>query len=201
MDFTNIINKNKGEFEMVCRSLVGDDLNKLLEYLESTDYYYAPASRTYHDNYPGGLYDHSKRVYGELYELRKRMKKNWTDLELLIIAFGHDLCKIGMYLPKLNEDGTLTYVYPDGADWNHGTKSLRILSEVIPEHLNKRISESIVFHMGLWTVDVDNVGELMTKAQSDNDLVFFTHSADMVASRMGVVKVTKVENNIVNVYD
>lgn len=194
MYFKDIYNWNKTEFEGVCRSLVGNELDNLMDYMKDTDFYYAPAARSYHDNYPGGLYDHCKLVYGELHNLRSKMKKNWTDLELLIIAFGHDLCKVGFYKPKVEND-QVAYSYPDNADWSHGTKSLGILGEIIPNLLNKRVSESIVFHMGLWTNDIDNAGELMKIAQTDDDLVFFTHCADMTASRMGVGKIAKVDKN------
>lgn len=194
MNFKNIYDWNKTEFESICRKFVGDELDELLNYFKDTDFYYAPAAKSYHDNYPGGLYDHCKLVYIELCNLRNKMKKNWTNTELHIIAFGHDLCKVNFYTPKV-EDGKIVYDYPADTDWSHSTKSLAILSKLIPNLLNKRVSEAIAFHMGLWTNDIENVGELMKTAQTDDDLVFFTHCADMIASRMGVNKVARIDEN------
>ena len=42
---------------------------ELLAWLESTDFFTAPASTKYHGAYPGGLVDHSLRVYGEMMNL------------------------------------------------------------------------------------------------------------------------------------
>ena len=39
---------------------------ELLEWLESTDFFEAPASTHYHGSYPGGLVEHSLNVYYEL---------------------------------------------------------------------------------------------------------------------------------------
>ena len=39
--------------------------------------------------------------------------------------------------------------------------------------------------MGLWTKDIPEIGKYMLEAQTEDDLVFFTHSADMVSSRQG----------------
>ena len=39
---------------------------ELLEWLESTDFFEAPASTNYHGSYPGGLVEHSLNVYYEL---------------------------------------------------------------------------------------------------------------------------------------
>lgn len=184
--FRIVYNSNKYELESLVRSKVGDKLDPFLEYLSKTDFYYTPASRAYHDNYPGGLYDHSKRLFEELCTLRDKMNKNWTDLELLIISFGHDLCKIGLYYPSVN-NGVITYSYnPNyGKGKGHGTESLSILANIIPDLINKRIANSIVCHMGLWTEDIPNHSEYLLNAQSEDDLVFFTHSADMVSSKSG----------------
>ena len=39
---------------------------EMLEWLESTDFFEAPASTHYHGSYPGGLVEHSLNVYYEL---------------------------------------------------------------------------------------------------------------------------------------
>lgn len=183
--FRKIYEINKAEMEAACHRTVGNVLDPFLDYLARTDFYYAPAAKSYHDNYPGGLYDHSKGLFIELHNLRDKMKKNWTDLELLIIAFGHDVCKIGLYVPNVGENGLIYYTYSTSIDEGHGTKSLQILAGIIPELLTKRIANSIVYHMGLWTKDVPESHKMKLEAQTEDDLVFFTHCADMISSRSG----------------
>ena len=51
--FENIYNRNKSEFELVCRGTAGNKLEPLLEYLSNSDFYYAPAAKSFHDNYTG----------------------------------------------------------------------------------------------------------------------------------------------------
>lgn len=181
--FRKIYEINKAEMESVCHRMVGDVLDPFLDYLAKTDFYYAPAAKSYHDNYPGGLYDHCKGLFTELYALRDKMRKNWTDLEMLIIAFGHDICKIGLYVPNIGENGLIYYTYSTMTEDGHGTKSLQLLANIIPNLLNKRIANSIVYHMGLWTKDVPESHKMKLEAQTEDDLVFFTHCADMISSR------------------
>lgn len=183
MVFREIYDKNRYQLESIVRMQVGDTLNELLDYLANTDFYYAPAARLYHDNYPGGLYDHCKSVYSELLNFRTKMNKNWTDLEMFIIAFGHDLCKVGLYTDEIDYNGVITYRYDESHTKDHGTESLRILAGIIPNLINERVANSIVCHMGLWTNDFPNASSFMLDAQTKDDIVFFTHAADMVASR------------------
>lgn len=186
--FSKLKDFYKNAFEEFIKSKLTIDsekFNAFIDYLYSTDYFYAPAAKGYHDNYPGGLFNHSVGLYKELARLRNEMNKNWTEEEMIIIAFGHDLCKINLYTPQVDEDGWITYVInPDRiGDTSHGTKSLEMLAELVPDMLNERIAMSVICHMGLWTKDVPEIGQYMLDAQTKDDLVFFTHVADMVSSR------------------
>ena len=46
-------------------------MDKLLEFLEKTDFYTAPASTRFHGAYEGGLLEHSLKVYEILVEKSK----------------------------------------------------------------------------------------------------------------------------------
>ena len=61
----------------------------LLAWLESTDFFTAPASTKYHGAFPGGLVGHSLNVY---YELISR-KNAGTAESRAICALLHDICK------------------------------------------------------------------------------------------------------------
>lgn len=190
MEFRSIKEANESELMKLANRLFGyevvdKDLKPLMDFLSSSDYYYAPASTKYHGNYPGGLYDHCKGLYRELQEFKMKMKKNWDDRDLFMIAFMHDLCKVGNYEAVVDDSGNLTYNYKSQSPQSkHGLRSLEMLSELIPHMISKEAAHSILYHMGLYTTDVNNAAEEIKKCQSENDLVFFTHAADMIESRM-----------------
>lgn len=82
---------------------------KLLTWLESSDFFEAPASTRFHLSKPGGLVEHSVHVYERLLKLYKVEKANPAypgtqylpaDEELESIAICgllHDICKVGCY--------------------------------------------------------------------------------------------------------
>ena len=61
------IEQNKQTFIDLIRSIERDfDKDKLLNWLENSDFFYAPASTRYHSNFEGGLCAHSLSVYYSL---------------------------------------------------------------------------------------------------------------------------------------
>ena len=69
---------------------------KLLAWLEGTDFFTAPASTRFHAAYEGGLLDHSLNVYNVL--ISKHFNPETDDLEsYTIVSLLHDLCKAGFY--------------------------------------------------------------------------------------------------------
>ena len=68
---------------------------KLLAWLEGTDFFTAPASTRFHAAYEGGLLDHSLNVYNVL--ISKHFNPETDDLEsYTIVSLLHDLCKAGL---------------------------------------------------------------------------------------------------------
>ena len=66
---------NKEEFEALARKYIKrDGLEKLLSWLEQTDFYSAPASTKYHLSVEGGLCQHSLNVFHSMVEL---CNKHW----------------------------------------------------------------------------------------------------------------------------
>ena len=71
--------------------------------INSTDFFTAPASSKFHNNYEGGLYDHSMNVLTyakEIYLISKKTKSNFPTISaesLIITALHHDLCKVNFY--------------------------------------------------------------------------------------------------------
>lgn len=69
----------------------------LLKYLESTDFYTAPSSTKYHSAFIGGLAFHTKLVMECALALNKKHDLPTANRSVVIAAFCHDLCKVGMY--------------------------------------------------------------------------------------------------------
>lgn len=81
---------------------------ELLEWLESTDFFEAPASTHYHGSYPGGLVEHSLNVYYELIGAG-RVPGVPTAETYAVVALLHDICKADFYAKSTrnqkNSDG------------------------------------------------------------------------------------------------
>lgn len=78
-----------------------DGIEKLIKWLDTTDFYTAPASTRFHGNYPGGLVEHSLDVLDEMNVLRKayhdHLNLSFSDDSIKIVALLHDVCKADMY--------------------------------------------------------------------------------------------------------
>lgn len=105
------IDANKAKFEALLRTIKreGADIEGLIKYLESCDFYFAPnTSKEGKFNYDGGLCKHSIEVYYTLYGLACaslvedkptisiQEKGNWKE-SILIVALLHDLYKTDFY--------------------------------------------------------------------------------------------------------
>ena len=89
----------KEEFLSLLRSTKREGMEKLIEFIEKTDFFKAPASTKYHGNYEGGLLEHSMKVYEILKEKVKNspIEINVSEESLIIIALLHDICKVNFY--------------------------------------------------------------------------------------------------------
>ena len=77
--------------------------DKLLEFLQKSDFFTAPSSTRYHSAYEGGLCQHSLNVYHCLkdYLSRPRTKElyrmDFSEETIAIVALLHDVCKVNFY--------------------------------------------------------------------------------------------------------
>ena len=103
---------------------------ELLEWLESTDFFEAPASTHYHGSYPGGLVEHSLNVYYELIGAG-RVPGVPTAETYAVVALLHDICKADFYAQSTrnqkNSDGKWEtvpcYTVREKFPFGHGEKS------------------------------------------------------------------------------
>ena len=89
----------KEEFLKILRTVKRDGLEDFIKFLESTDFFTAPASTRFHGDYAGGLVEHSMKVYEILVDKVKNspVPLNISEDTLKIVALLHDVCKANFY--------------------------------------------------------------------------------------------------------
>lgn len=130
---------------------------ELLAWLETTDFFTAPASTRFHGNYEGGLCEHSVNVWEELIRLLKAYPEIRVTAETAaIVSLLHDLCKVGCYKQELRNtkvNGVWVqrpvYVFQEDLCYGgHGSKSVYLVQKHIP--LTEQEAVAINCHMGAW---------------------------------------------------
>lgn len=166
--------------------------NKLMDYLNTEGFFTAPASTKYHGAYEGGLFDHSCNVCTVLEDLTNKLQLQWKrNVSPFIVGMFHDLCKCDQYIKadgaRLNGSDTIVtgsglFHYEYNANTllkGHGAKSVMILSQFI--HLTEEELLCIRYHMGPY--EKEEWAEY-DAAIRKYGTVLFTHTADMVASKL-----------------
>ena len=90
----------KEEFLKILRTVNREGMEDFIKFLESTDFFTAPASTRFHGNYAGGLVEHSMKVY-EILEATKGILVSGNK-EDDICFFSQDSRQMkngGMYIP------------------------------------------------------------------------------------------------------
>lgn len=127
---------------------------ELLEWLQTTDFFTAPASTKFHCACEGGLAQHSLSVY---YTLREKHFEEGVDNEesFAICALLHDLCKAQFYkVSTRNVKNELTgqwekqpyYSVEDVFPYGHGEKSVFLIERFM--RLKPAEAMAIRWHMG-----------------------------------------------------
>lgn len=155
---------NKNRFLKICQDVIQrPGMDKLLAWLEKSDFFTAPASRNHHLAYAGGLLEHSLNVYDELRRLCGAYSGFATVSEesIAIMALFHDLCKVNFYKPdtrNVKKDGVWVTVPSYSIDekfvyGGHGSKSVFIASRFI--ELTPEEAVAINCHMASWDGNKD----------------------------------------------
>lgn len=148
----------KERFLQLCKTVNREGFEDLLEWLERSDFYRAPASKVYHGSYPGGLLEHSLNVYDELKRLLSVYQEvNVTEETVIISSLFHDLCKANFYTVekrnRKNDEGRCesydAYNIKEKFCYGgHGSKSVFILQQFIK--LTPEEAVAINCHMSCW---------------------------------------------------
>lgn len=176
----------KEEFIRVAKDYIKrDGINELLDWLECTDFYTAPASTRFHGAYEGGLVLHSLNVFVQLRNLCRWYDCKTSDESVAIVALLHDLCKVGCYRVELRwrkDSNNRWEQYPtykfdeDFAYGGHGAKSVFLVQSFMK--LTPDEAAAINCHMGQWDATTySNPTEVYCR----NKLAWLLHVADEAA--------------------
>lgn len=180
----------KERFISVYKTTINRDGSlELLEWLEKSDFFVAPASTKFHGNFEGGLVTHSLNVYDCL--LREvemhGFKDVWSDETIALVSLMHDLCKVNFYKKEwrnVKEDGKWTqkevYVVDEKFPCGHGEKSVIILQNYIK--LSADEIWAIRAHMGFSDVSFKGGDQLIGKIFEKSKLALLLHVADAKAT-------------------
>jgi HD superfamily phosphohydrolase YqeK len=176
-----------------------EDVNYLMEDLESWDFFSMPASCKKHGSYEGGLVEHSLNVCKMAKILREQTIMLRPDLEeqlpedsVIIASLLHDVCKAGIYQKvtrsKKNEIGMWEPYSTFGVDYSylpvgHGEKSVIMLLRSGVDLSDDEIL-AIRWHMGPWDIPHQSQEMLgsQNKAREITPLVTLIHAADALAA-------------------
>jgi hypothetical protein len=127
---------------------------ELLNWLEGTDFFVAPASAKFHCAYKGGLVEHSVNVYKVMIE--KHFCEQMDNSEsFAICALLHDLCKIHFYkvsMRNVKDENTGVwkkqsfYMIDDSFPFGHGEKSVFLIERFMKLATSEAMA--IRWHMG-----------------------------------------------------
>lgn len=189
---------NKTRFLSILRDKVHrDGVEDLIQWIEGSDFFEAPASARFHGNYAGGLCEHSLNVYDCLVTITERYPQfPYSDESIAISALCHDLTKANtMRLGKRNVKNPETgkweakdvyehhILFPGG----HGEKSCFILQNFIRITPDEYLA--VRWHMGGYDTAVKGGDRSCSEACEKCKLAAMLHIADMEASQLMEVTV------------
>ena len=185
----------KDFYIQLLKSVRRPGVDALIDYLEKSDFFEAPASTIYHGSYAGGLVEHSLNVYTMLQWYVANLQDSDFELpkigeeSVIIVALLHDLCKVNCY-----HESTRNVKNEQTGKWEkvpcykrdpllpmgHGGKSVFIIQQFIK--LTPEEAQAIYWHMGAYDTSPYNTLNELGKSYEMNLLAFLLNQADMMAT-------------------
>jgi hypothetical protein len=182
--------------ELINENVHREGTDKLVNWLKSSDFFYAPASTKFHLSCEGGLAKHSLNVLSRLIrevinEFGSVEDSPYSMESLVIVGLMHDLCKVGFYKKSMrNQKNEETgqwekvpfYMVEDELPIPHGPKSQYILRSFI--QLSREESIAIISHMGGFDSSVKGGEYAIRNALGKYTLATLLHVADLKATNI-----------------
>lgn len=167
--------------------------DKLLQWLNASDFFTAPASTRFHGSVEGGLVQHSLCVYD--YLLKEINLENCADSyseeTVAIVGLLHDICKTNFYVKgqrNVKENGVWVqkdiYEIKDDFPIGHSEKSIIMLQNFIK--LNNYEILAIRAHMGAFDAAYKGGDIFLSNIFKQCQLAVLLHVSDLKASYYGV---------------
>lgn len=159
----------------------------LLSWLQTTDFFTAPASTRFHGACEGGLVMHSLNVYQVLCD--RHLKEGENPESFAICALLHDLCKANFYkagFRNVKNDATgvwekvPSFSVQDAFPYGHGEKSVFLIERFM--RLKPAEAVAIRWHMGGFDDAVRGGSFAISEAFDSYPLAVKLHLADLEAT-------------------
>ena len=186
------MSKREEFLEIYKNNIKRDGADKLLEFLEGSDFFTCPASTKFHNNFEGGLVEHSVNVYKRLKKLvigeyGENYQNVVSDESLAIMGLLHDLCKVNTYKTEYRNtkiDGVWTQVpyfsVQDDLPYGHGEKSVYMLCGFMK--LSREEAVAINWHMSGYDMRVKAGSFAISDAYYQFPIAVLLADADLTAT-------------------
>jgi len=161
----------------------------LLNWLDKTDFFTAPASTRFHGAFPEGLVIHSLNVYDILSTREFSDKHEENPESVAICALLHDLCKAEFYVESTRNiknqqtgkwESVPYYTIDDKYPFGHGEKSVYLIERFFK--LKPAEAIAIRWHMGGFDDNSRVGGYNVANAFEKYPLATKLHLADLEAT-------------------
>ena len=161
--------------------------DKLLAWLDTTDFFRAPASTRFHGACAGGLLMHSLNVYHCLRE--HYFEPGDSEESFALCALLHDVCKANFYKPgtrNVKNEATgqwekvPTFTIEDAFPYGHGEKSVFLIERFV--RLKPAEAVAIRWHMGGFDDAARGGCFAISQAYDQYPLAVKLHLADLEAT-------------------
>lgn len=181
------------------RSTERDGIDKLADYLsDSTDFFTAPASTRFHNNFSGGLAQHCLNVYENFKSLLEIKGVEMSEDSIIICALLHDLCKCNTYVVETrnrkNEQGQWEKynIWATNKDIDiplpHSSRSIAIIRKFIKLSIKEELT--IFYHMGPYGGEDYEYRNMLKAANEKYPQTVLFYVADTIASYLDEETVT-----------
>ena len=192
------IKENKERFIELLNQITrpDSDIEGLINKLNRTDFFEAPASTIYHSSFKGGLCYHSLNVYNRLKQLIQCHYDNncpYSEETIIIVSLLHDMSKMNYYKTDLRnvkneETGRWEkepYIKKREPEnrfiyGSHGVNSEFMVHSYIPLKLEESVA--IINHMGNMQMGINPYDSDITEVFNKYPLALLLHLADMDAT-------------------
>ena len=184
--------------EIYSGNITREGSKELLEFLQKSDFFVAPASTQFHNAYEGGLCEHSINVYNRfLNAVKNEFGENYLEKvsneTIAICGLLHDICKVETFKVDTRNkkvDGNWVqvpyYTVDDSLPYGHGEKSVYIISGFM--RLSREEAMIINWHMGGFDARVRGGAYGLSDAYYKYPLAPLFHTCDMLATYLDEVR-------------